>query len=204
MMKRKDLMLDGFTSNNMYVSVLKTPTATQVTWSPRPSPRLSTPKGIDVGTPRGSKRRDPQSKYLQALSACITMMVLWGSFRQVNTHLLPQLWRSIRFSRPDQNPLAQVNYNAYLGESDFVSTVGGRRLAGMHLLQVDSEEIPSPAQQVSSQPRPTDAQSFGGSLTPVLHRNLRSYEESQQTEETAFDRSLARTHKQTLEASASP
>jgi hypothetical protein len=61
----------------------------------------------------------PQTKYLQSLSACITMMVLWGIVWQGNKQLLSQLLSSIRFSRPNQNPLAHVHYYAYIGESLF-------------------------------------------------------------------------------------
>jgi hypothetical protein len=145
-------------SKNIYASVLKTMAMTNFIWQ--------NPK--DVEEQEEVKRRSPQSKYLQGLSACITVLVLWGIFWQVNNHLLPQLMSSFRFSRPEQSPFAQVEYNAYIGE-DLVSSVGGRRLAGMHLLHVDSEED-------SSQPREGNVSSFGGSSAPD-HRNLQSYEE---------------------------
>jgi hypothetical protein len=104
-MKRgtKDSMLDDLASKDIYVSVSKTPASTKFIWHLSPE---------DAETREDSKRKSPNSKYLQGLSACITMMVLWGIFWQVNNQLIPQLLNSIRFSRPDQNPLAQVNYNA--------------------------------------------------------------------------------------------
>jgi hypothetical protein len=121
----KHFVIHVLASKNIYASVLKTIAMARFIWH-NPS---------DVEDQEEVKRKSLQSKYLQGLSACGTVLVLWGIFWQVNNHLLPQLKSSLNFSQPELSPLAQVYYNAYIGE-DLVSSFGGRRLAGMHLLEV--------------------------------------------------------------------
>ncbi|CAM6093646.1 unnamed protein product [Calypogeia fissa] len=174
MMKRstKESVQDLLASKELYVSVSKSPSVTKLIW--RIDPFTSGAENSDL------KRKGPEAKYLQILSACLTAVVLWGIYWQVHNHLIPQL-RHLTFSvsahHDSFSQVAQIrssNLNALQGDAavaDLLSSVGVRSAAATkHLLEVNEEQIPADVQQKAQ----SGESSWSRSLGPMLHRKLLS------------------------------
>ncbi|CAM6126828.1 unnamed protein product [Calypogeia fissa] len=173
MMKRstKESVQDLLASKELYVSVSKSPSVTKLIW--RIDPLSSGAENSDL------KRKAPEAKYLQILSACLTAVVLWGIYWQVHNHLIPQLRQTfgVPAHHDSFSQVAQIrssNLNALQGDAavaDLLSSVGVRSAAATkHLLEINEEQI-----RADDQPKAQSGEtSWSGSLGPVLHRKLLS------------------------------
>lgn len=119
-----------------FVPVSKVPTEAKVVWHVDPV--------VLVG-PREeeARRKAPEGKFLYAISAFLTIMVLWGIFRQVH-YIVPHIFSSSSGGASSvlEEPftLDQLDSDSHAFQAVDDSDVGGRR-AAKHLLEIHAERF---------------------------------------------------------------